>query len=292
MANIEKVGKDNQVYGDFTKSGKHYIYYHCLPHNGEVFYVGLGKYNRCNQINQRNQYWKSVVKKYGFKIYIFTSDLTVSEAVFIEKELIKLWKPKCNLTNGGDTSFPTNNIVVYAYKKNGEFYKRFSSISEANVFVNAATNSPKIGKCLSGGRLSYKGYLWKNFYSEKISPYKKPPIYNIKKVYRYDLDGNFMESYEKVCDFKEGARTGITNTLDKNLTCHNSFWRTYYKEKIEVPIILPALKEPKKVINTLNGEVFESISKAAKYLNCCRSTLERKLYGVRKNNTTLQWLKM
>ena len=54
MAKICKVGKDNQIYGDFTRSGRHYVYYHCLPYNGEVFYVGLGKNNRCNQVNQRN----------------------------------------------------------------------------------------------------------------------------------------------------------------------------------------------------------------------------------------------
>lgn len=291
MAKICKVGKDNQIYGDFTRSGKHYVYYHCLPYNGEVFYVGLGKNNRCNQINQRNIYWKNVVKKHGFIVRIFCCDLTIEEAVFIEKELIKLWKPKCNLTNGGDTCFPTNSIPVYAYNKNGTFFKRFSSISEANSFLGSSFNSPKIGKCIKNQLFSYKGYFWKNYYCEKIDPPKRKPIYNIKKVYRYSLDGTFLKSYEKISDFDEGPRTGISNSLDKNLTYYGSFWRSYYKEKIEVPVVLPALKPSKKVINLISGEIFPSVSKAAKQLNCCRSVLERKLNGQRKNNTTLQWLK-
>jgi len=281
------LGKENQVYCEFTKSGKHYIYAHFEKDTNNLFYIGLGKFNRCNQISQRNKFWKYVKRKHGLIIKFLEINLTPEEAIEKEKYYIKKYQPKTNITIGGEIGNVLNyRVKVYAYLKTGEFYKSFNSITEANIFLNTKENDSRINRCLTGERKSFANLIWSKECFERVAPYKKPKIYNQKEVYRYDLDGNFIEKYEKITDFKYG-HTGICNTLDKNYTYYNSFWRSTYSEKIETVKVIPALKPAKMVINTETGEIFKSTGAAAKILNCCRSVLERKLNGTRRNNTKM-----
>jgi hypothetical protein len=282
------VGKDNQIYSEHTKSGRQYIYAHFEEDTKNLFYIGLGKYNRCNQISQRNKYWKFVKEKHGVIIKLLEVDLTLEEAKKREIYYIKKFEPKANMTIGGEAGNTEKlRIKVYAYFKNGVFFNSFNSITDANVFLNQKENDSRINRCLNGSRKSFAEYIWRTEYSESIEPYKKTKPYNQKAVYRYDLNGNFIEKLEKVTDFKEGVHSGISGSLDKNYTYYNSFWRSCYSKKIEVKEIKPALKPARLVKNTETGEIFESATKAAKSVNCCRSVLERKLNGTRRNNTNL-----
>lgn len=282
------VGKENQIYCEHTKSGKQYIYAHFEEDTKKLFYIGLGKYNRCNQMTQRNKYWKFIKEKHGVIIKFLEVDLTLEQAKEREIYYIKKFEPRANMTIGGEAGNTENlRTRVYAYLKNGVFFNSFNSITDANVFFNQKENDSRINRCLKGERKSFAGYIWKTEYSESIEPYKKPIPYNQRAVYRYDLNGNFIEKLEKVTDFTEGSHTGISNVTDKNYTYYNSFWRSYYSEKIEVKEVKPALKPARLVKNTETGEIFKTIGQAAKSVNCCRSVLERKLNGIRRNNTNL-----
>lgn len=281
-------GKDGQIYCNYNKSGNRYIYAHFEKDTKELFYIGLGKYNRCNQISQRNNYWKSVKNKHGLIIKLLEVELTLEKAMEREKFYIKKYQPKTNMTIGGDAgNNEKTRIKVYCYDKDGTFYKCFNSITDANIFFNTKENDSRINRCLSGERNSFAGYMWKTEYYESIDPYKKQKIWNQKAVHGYDLDGNYIESYSKVTDFKKGSRTGISNCLDKNATCMGSFWRTYKTDKIIVPKIKPALKESKKVIDKSTNMIFNSVSEASRYIGISKEVLRRKLSGIRNNNTNM-----
>jgi hypothetical protein len=109
----------------------------------------LGKYNRCNQINQRNKYWKGIKDKHGVVIGLLHVDLTLQEAKKIEVDYIKNYQPRANMTIGGEAGDCEKlRTKVFAYTKDGLFYKSFNSITEANVFFNIKENDSRIGRCL------------------------------------------------------------------------------------------------------------------------------------------------
>ena len=280
------IGKENQIYSEHTRSGLWYIYGHFQADTNELFYIGLGRYNRCNQITRRNKYWQRIKDKHGLIIKILEFGLSKEDAVNKERFYIKKYQPKSNMTIGGEAGNSENlRIRVYAYNKDGSFYKLFNSISEANFFLGQKENDSRISRCLKGDRLSFAGFVWKQEFSNSIVEYKRPRVHNAKKVYRYDLNGNFIEFFEKISDFKDGVHSGISICINKNYTYYNSFWRSYYAEKIDVVELTPALKQSKKVIDKSNNRVFESISLAAKEIGCGAETLRRKLIGERINNT-------
>jgi hypothetical protein len=284
------VGKENQIYCEHTKFGKQYIYAHFEEDTKKLFYIGLGKYNRCNQMNQRNKYWKFIKEKHGVIIKLLEVNLTLDEAKEREIFYIKKFEPRANMTIGGEAGNTENlRIRVYAYLKNGVFFKSFNSITDANVFLNTKENNSRINRCLKGERKSFSGYIWKTTYSEFIDPYKKSKAYNQRSAYRYDLNGNFIEKFEKISDFKEGSHTGICNVIDTDYTFKNSFWRSFEKDKIKVQKKQKALKECVKVIDITTNIVYNSISQAAKSNNIKPSNLQRKLQGHRRNNTNLRY---
>ena len=283
----EYYGKDGQVYNEHTRSGKHYIYGHYTKDTNELFYIGLGKYNRCNQISKRNMYWLNIYKKRGLKVLLLETNLTIESAKIKEIEYIKLFKPKSNMTIGGEGGDNVVRKLVYCYDKKGNFINEFNSITEGNLFFNKKENDTRISRCLNGERKSAFGYIWKDTKNESVNPYEKSIPHNQKSVYRYDLNGNFVEKLEKISDFNEGNRTGISNVLDKDYTFFNSFWRSYYIDKIVVKKVVPALKPPIKIKNTETGEIFDSITIAAKFIGCNRAVLQRKINGERRNNAKL-----
>jgi hypothetical protein len=286
---VYKQGSNNQIYCEFTKSGKHYIYAHFEKDTNNLFYIGLGKLDRCNQVNQRNDYWKRVANKHGRIIKFLEINLTPEKAVEKEKYYISRYKPRTNLTPGGDFGNCTGQRVkVYAYFKNGDFYKSFDSITEANAFLNQKENDSRIGRCLNGSRKSFAGLIWKEKYFNKVDPYKKSEAYNQRKVYRYDLDGNFIESKDKLTDFGFVV-SGICSAIDSNYTYKNSFWRSYYSEIIDATKLKPALKEAKRVINTKTGEIFKSIGEAAKNINYPRKKLEYELSYAKSYKTPMRY---
>jgi hypothetical protein len=283
---IYHIGREGQVYSEYTKSGKHYIYAHFEADTQKLFYIGLGKYNRCNQINQRNKYWKGIKDKHGVVIGLLHVDLTLQEAKKIEVDYIKNYQPRANMTIGGEAGDCEKlRTKVFAYTKDGLFYKSFNSITEANVFFNIKENDSRIGRCLRQQRKSFAGYVWKIEEFDTIAKYVKPKPYNQRTVYRYDLNGDFVEKYDKFTDFKEGSHTGISQSIDTDYTFHNSYWRSYFSEKIEFKRLKKALKENKRVLDRDSGKVYDSISIASKLLNLHRETLRRKLVGERRNNT-------
>jgi len=91
-----------------------YVYLHKKKSDDELFYVGISKsnddlYTRANDIRKRSDFWKRLVKKYGFYVEIYKSNISWEEAKKIEIKLIKKHGRinlktgiLCNLTDGGE----------------------------------------------------------------------------------------------------------------------------------------------------------------------------------------------
>lgn len=89
-----------------------YVYKHTRLDNNEIFYIGIGSdngYKRASTFFGRNNYWKKIVNKYGFKFEIIYDNLTWKECCEKEIELIKLYGRKnlktgnlVNMTDGGE----------------------------------------------------------------------------------------------------------------------------------------------------------------------------------------------
>jgi hypothetical protein len=83
----------------------YYVYAHQKP-DGSIFYVGKGRGIRQHQTGNRNEYWKRIVNKHGYKSIILEGNLTEQEAYSREIAWIKHYKGigQCdaNFTDGGD----------------------------------------------------------------------------------------------------------------------------------------------------------------------------------------------
>ena len=89
---------------------KFYIYFHINPIKKEVFYVGKGSGKRAYDLNERNDFWKNTVNKYGEPIIIIVKDnISETYAFELEKAYIKILGRRninegtlVNLTEGGE----------------------------------------------------------------------------------------------------------------------------------------------------------------------------------------------
>lgn len=140
-------------------SNIYYLYRHIRPDKNEVFYIGLGsyqkkwKYERANCIKSRNKHWKNIVNLCNnvFKVELLFDNITKEEAIKKEIEFIKLYGREdlkqgtlCNLTDGGEGTF---NMT----------YESRLKISNAKK----GSNNPMYGKKLSKDSLLKKSIKMK-----------------------------------------------------------------------------------------------------------------------------------
>jgi len=152
-----------------------YVYLHKKP-DGQIFYVGKGKGYRAYQKNNRNNYWKRVVNKYGYSVTILKDNLTEEDALSLEIKTIQNigLDNLTNLTIGGE------GISGFTHK---EETKRKIGLA------NSKNSSWSKGKKLS-----------KN-HRERIGKG------NSKKVYQFTLNGDFVAEYDSASEAVK--KTGI-----------------------------------------------------------------------------------
>jgi len=88
------------------------VYFHINPIKQEIFNVGLGSPKRPFSKNGRSYWWKNIVNKYGYSVYIAHVGLSLKEACELETKYIKQigradlgLGPLVNLTDGGEGSY-------------------------------------------------------------------------------------------------------------------------------------------------------------------------------------------
>lgn len=126
----------------------YYVYLHCKPWSGEVFYVGKGCKRRAWS-NERNLHWSNTVAKYGLDVKIVSFGLQQWYALELEKELISYYGRKdlgygqlVNMTDGGDGLSSSDAKTQCA--KNKELGIGLFSLTKEQLSNNGKING-KIG---------------------------------------------------------------------------------------------------------------------------------------------------
>lgn len=84
-----------------------YVYLHRYASGkkqGQVFYVGKGRYGRVLETKSRSRFWQNIVNKYGYTHEILMRFESESCAFSFERALIKFYgrDSLCNLSDGGE----------------------------------------------------------------------------------------------------------------------------------------------------------------------------------------------
>jgi hypothetical protein len=179
----------------------YYIYFHINPLKKEVFYVGKGCNKRAFSKNGRNDFWKNIVKKYGYIIDIIEENLTEQES--LDREIFYIKKigrkdlglgPLVNMSDGGENG---NN--------------RIRSIKHKN-------NLSK----------SLKGRKYTDEYKKNMSEVQKNRLSSMSDEYKKDMTNHIDR---KGVNHSEKSKEKMSNTrinFDKNkkLDIYNKFKNT------------------------------------------------------------------
>jgi group I intron endonuclease len=104
----------------------YYVYQHRKADTNEVFYVGKGVGDRAYKERSRNDYWKRIVAKHGYKVAFIAKDLTEELAFLVEAETINLYKrlniKLSNMTDGGEGASGYRHTEQHKQKMVGNQY--------------------------------------------------------------------------------------------------------------------------------------------------------------------------
>lgn len=199
------------------EQGKYYLYRHIRLDKNEVFYIGIGtkgkrrKYKRAECIKHRNRFWKNIVAKTKYEIEIVLETDNHKFLLEKEREFIALYGRAnlgkgtlCNLTDGGEGK--TGVIVSEERRK---------QISE---HTKKLVRSPKFLEMLS--KMDYSHLK--------------------KKVYQYDLEGNFVREWESATDAANQLNLKVRSLCACTSDSKHSrkkrlggfFWRKYKVNKL------------------------------------------------------------
>lgn len=257
------------------------------------------KYRKC-------PYFYSAIKKYGwenFVVEILQDNLTHEQANELEIKYIKQFnsqdaKVGYNISDGGNT----NSVLrkkLYQYSLNGEYIKEWESLSEARRFYNSSIDPLR----------NSLGYQWSYEKVDKMPPIQNPNNLGVKKkVYKYDLDGNFICEYNSI---SEAAKdNGNSNSFKHISSCCNKKRKSAMGFRWSFMLVdkLPNDDKVRRIIkhkiaklNPITNEIielFNSPSEAAKTVqdksksksqkltdighcicHCCRKGLDYTCYG-------------
>lgn len=234
----------------------YYVYRHVRLDTGEVFYVGMGKkklrgrsfkrlYSRAFFKKKRTIIWSNIQAKTDYIVEILFESNSLEEIRLKEIEFIKLYGRRdlnqgtlVNFCDGGGGSHNRigkkgkdnpSSKEVFVYLKNGDFYKKFDSQTDAVSELGVCRD---IAKVLRGELQWLKGYVFKSSYlGEKIDCGIKPHS-KIRGIDCFDMDLNFIKSFPSVTEaakFFNVARTNVSQAC-KSLNRHCKGHRFSYRD--------------------------------------------------------------
>lgn len=192
-----------------------YVYAHCKIGSGIPFYIGKGFANRAYSKCGRNQFWRNVVKKHGYRIDIIFENLSEEVAILFEKYYIEMYGrrdlgsgPLVNMTEGGEgasgrsVSPETREKISKAQmgEKNHLFGKHHTEEAKGKI------SNSNLGKTLSK---DHKEKLIKFHIGKKRSEETKQKISKSKSGENHPLFGKFHS--EKTKEKMSKAASGENN---------------------------------------------------------------------------------
>ena len=98
-----------------------YVYVHKIKETGEVFYVGKGTRGRLRSKESRSKLWKEITTNSDWFFEKYKENLTETEALSIESELINKLNPAANIVKNLKSRIEINTCYVsemYKYDEN------------------------------------------------------------------------------------------------------------------------------------------------------------------------------
>ena len=248
------------------KNNKIYVGVH-KTENPEIFdgYLGNGiNRNKPSSIKNPKTPFHYAVKKYGFdsfkrsiiKIYNTLQEALDLEAEIVNEEFIAR-KDTYNIILGGGMP-PLLNKVVYQYKLNGNFIKKFNSIHEASIELNISESA--IGKAILYKKTS-AGFLWSECKFDKLDT----TLFNVyspeKTVYCYDSNGEYYKTFTSMseCVREIGCcLTHVQRGIKLGVSVHGYYLSdklTLFFVKLKIPTLTGMLHQ-----YNINGEYIQSFN--------------------------------
>lgn len=116
---------------------------------------------------------------------------------------------------------------VYQFDFYGNLIRIFDSCANASKYVNfgSTKGASMIAHCAKGERASYKGYLWSYTDQAIMNPKRRPT--RCSPVNMYDLDGNFIKTFESISAAKREVKPE-TKSLNSIIGCCRGKYHSAY----------------------------------------------------------------
>ena len=278
-------------------NGKIYIGQTCSSLEKRAGHNGY-KYKKCI-------YFYNAIKKYGwnnFRGEILLDNLTREEANLMEIKLISFYNSNnksigYNISDGGNTN-SVRRRSVYQYDLEGNYIQKFISATEAENKLGISSGRIS-SACLHSGTAGK--YQWRYTKEKHID---KGYINGInKKVYQYDLNGNYLKCYDSLS--KAGEQFSLDAFKHISDCCNNKRSVAYgyqwsFDKKDSIGSYRRISEKRKQVYQySINYDellsIYQSITEAGKQFNehafkhissCCNGK-QKTAYGYRWSYTPL-----
>ena len=242
-----------------------YLYRHIRLDKNEVFYIGIGGFNKNEETNSykrayaktnRNKYWKHIVDKTEYIVEIIYDNINFNQACGKEREYIKLYGRKnlglgtlCNLTDGGDGS--SGLLLTEEHKR---------KISESvKGYKHTKETKEKLSILKKGKVSNRKGEILSEETKNKISESNKGKKRTQKFINNLIGRKLSIKTIQKISEANKGRKMSETT---KQKLCESHY---------------------KKIICLDNNIIYNSIKEAAEELNLLRNLISKVLLGKRNH---------
>ena len=189
-----------------------YVYRHIRSDKNVPFYIGVcrktDKYHlRAHEKRDRNKAWNEVVSQTQYEVEIIMDDIDIKLAEEKEREFISLYKRTIdggtlvNVMFGGEKSRYGSKCPWVIERNKTGIWKGKKHTEETKMKMS----------------LVWKGVRKKEEWKANMSKAKKGMYDGTKnpkyrgEIYAYDLDGNFIKSFELMKDAAEWAGISLTS---------------------------------------------------------------------------------
>lgn len=218
-------------------------------------YIGCGV-----KINDKHSYkysktpFEAAVNKYGvdnfkritLKVYDNLEEALDLEKLLVDSDFIKR-KDTYNITLGEGIP-PVITKTIYQYSLNGEFIKKWPSITEAAIYYKCSPAS--IGKAIFDRTPSNK-FLWTEYKYDKLDLNSFKIDENKTITYVYDNNGKYLGGFKSISKAASEFKSDI-QTISKCIKGKFSLRGKYYFSDIKYEIFpIPVL------INHKNDKLYQ-----------------------------------
>jgi hypothetical protein len=293
---------------------KVFIYVLINPLNKQIFYVGYTN-------NPKKRLNEHISDKYNLNKDLIIDDILlnnkrpilniIDECEYVYNEKFKMYEHErleiyyikkyknegiklSNLTNGGGLS-GRETIEIYRYDENGDFKKKYNSLTEASEDVHVSISKISLALNQKINKSSANCYWFTNLQSKENIKFRKAAKRNIL-ILQYSLDGIFLNKFNGQGDAenKTGVKCKLINKcLRKDGYNQAGGYMWFYENKLPKEIKKYKNIKYKSIvkfdINDNLIEEYDSINKAIELNKYKSNSIYKCLNGKCKTSGGFKW---